>query len=306
MPIDYSVLTSDNKIVAIGERAAPGMTHWETCLFKFNQDLEYDSAYMALVLRLQFMDGRNGLGNQPPRSIGSAASPLLARLSGGHQNVKATPEEWRTVWLWIESAAPYAGSYAALRNSEEQGYYGNAGHKFFGECADVFNRRCAECHKNTADRNVNGLPFSWEIRHDKENALAGRPISCYERIVFTNDPARVFDASLLVNYTQPECSCVLLAPLAQAAGGYGRCGRAVFQDKNDPDYKKLLASIESGKQLYDARPPWGAPGWKPTPQYVREMKRFGVLPEAFDPARDTLDPFATDQAYWRSLWPKPN
>ena len=266
----------------------------------------YASAYMALVLRLQFMDGRNGLGNQPPRSIGSAASPLLARLAGGHQNVKAPPEEWRTVWLWIESAAPYAGSYAALRNSEEQGYYGNAGHKFFGECADVFSRRCAECHKNAADHNVNGIPFSWEIRHDKENRLAGRPISCYERIVFTNDPARVYDASLLVNYTQPECSSVLLAPLAQTAGGYGRCGRAVFQDKSDPDYKKLLASIESGKQLYDARPPWGAPGWKPNPQYVREMKRFGILPESFDPSRDTLDPFAADQAYWRSLWPKPN
>jgi hypothetical protein len=44
-PVAYSVLTTDNKVVALGERLAPGMTHWETCLFKFNQDLEYDSIY---------------------------------------------------------------------------------------------------------------------------------------------------------------------------------------------------------------------------------------------------------------------
>jgi len=80
----------------------------------------------------------------------ATASPLLARLSGGHHAVKVSPREWRMVWLWIEAAAPYVGSYAALRNTEEQRYYGHAGNKIFGECRDVFKRRCAECHKNTA------------------------------------------------------------------------------------------------------------------------------------------------------------
>ncbi len=265
----------------------------------------FSNAYIALVTRREFMDGRNGLGNQPPRTIGSAASPLLSRLSGGHKEVKASPEEWRTVWLWIESAAPYAGSYAALRNSEDQNYYGHAGNKLFGECRDVFKRRCFECHKNTAERNVTGFPFDWALRRAKEAKQLGRPTGSHERIVFTNDVARMFDAALLANYTRPECSVILLAPLAKEAGGYGRCGRAVFKDKNDPDYKKLLASVQSGKALYDARPPWGTPGWKPNPQYVREMKRFGLLPGTFDLAKDTLDPFAMDQAYWRSLWPQP-
>jgi hypothetical protein len=107
----------------------------------------------------------------------------------------------------------------------------------------------------------------------------------------------------LVDYTRPTCSSLLLAPLAKSAGGVGRCAREVFKDTSDPDYQKILASIESGKKLHDARPPWGAPGWRPNPQYVREMKRFGILPSDFDPEKDTLDPFATDQAYWRSLWP---
>ena len=43
-------------------------------------------------------------------------------------------------------------------------------------------------------------------------------------------------------------------------------------------------------------------GWRPNPQYIREMRRFGILSETFDPENDPLDPFATDQAYWRSLW----
>jgi len=263
----------------------------------------FSNAYMALITRSEFADGRNGLGNQPPRSIGSAASPLLARLSGGHHGVKASPAEWRTVWLWIEAAAPYAGSYAALRNTEEQGYYGHAGNKFFGECRDVFRRRCYECHKNTADRNVTGFPFDWNLRRKKERDLAGHPTGSHERIILPSDPARAFDAAVLVNYTQPEASSILLSPLDKKAGGYGRCGKSVFKDKDDPDFKKLLASIESGKKLYEARPPWGTSGWKPNPQYVREMKRFGLLPESFDSDQQPLDPFAMDQAYWRSLWP---
>jgi hypothetical protein len=270
------------------------------------QTPRFSNAYMALITRSEFVDGRNGLGNQPPRSIGSSASPLLKRLSGGHHDVKVSPSEWRTVWLWIEAAAPYAGSYAALRNTADQSYYGHAGHKFFGECRDVFKRRCYECHKNTAERNVTGFPFNWGLRRDKERSLAGHPTGSHERIILPNDPARMFDAAVLVNYTLPACSSILLAPLAKEAGGYGRCGKAVFKDKNDPDFKKMLASIESGKKLYDERPPWGTPGWKPNAQYVREMKRFGLLPDAFDLAQQTLDPFAMDQAYWRSLWPNTN
>ena len=35
------------------------------------------------------------------------------------------------------------------------------------------------------------------------------------------------------------------------------------------------------------------------------MKRYGILPPAFDPARDPIDVYQTDQAYWRSLWHRP-
>lgn len=44
-PVGYSALTADNKVLGLGERYIVSAGHWETCLFKFNQDLEYDSTY---------------------------------------------------------------------------------------------------------------------------------------------------------------------------------------------------------------------------------------------------------------------
>ena len=40
----------------------------------------------------------------------------------------------------------------------------------------------------------------------------------------------------------------------------------------------------------------------PSPLYIREMKRYGILPPDFDPATDPFDPYATDEAYWQMFW----
>ena len=264
---------------------------------------DFNTAYMRLLMHKQVADGRNGLGNQPPRTIGSSASPLLKRLAGGHKDVKATPEEWRTVWLWIEAGAVYAGSTAAIRSTEQQHQANNAAGPGYHWAHDVAKRRCSGCHANTEDRNVNGIPFNHQIRMDKElRKIFPQPVGNYERLYLDNDPAQKYDWSVLINFTTPEDSAVLLAPLAKAAGGYQSCGAAVFADKDDPDYKKILEGIQESKKRFAANPQWGQEGWKPNPQYIREMKRFGILPEAFDIAKDPFDPFAVDQAYWRSLW----
>jgi hypothetical protein len=34
------------------------------------------------------------------------------------------------------------------------------------------------------------------------------------------------------------------------------------------------------------------------------MQRFGILPPELKDT-DPVDPYATDEAYWRSFWPKP-
>ncbi len=44
---------------------------------------------------------------------------------------------------------------------------------------------------------------------------------------------------------------------------------------------------------------------EPSPLYVREMKRYGILPPEVDPATTPIDVYATDEAYWRSFWYRP-
>jgi mono/diheme cytochrome c family protein len=249
-------------------------------------------------------DGRNGLGNSPPRSVGSSASKLLKLLDESHHGVKVSPQEWRTVWLWIESSAPYAGSYAGLRNEAQQQLAGQAMHQVLAQGGDVLTRRCASCHdlKNPASERGRPLPFNPNTANNRRGQ--NRPIGIHERVVIENDPLAKFSASILLNFTRPELSSLVLGPLSKEAGGYGSCG-AVFKDASDPDYQKLVAAIERGKKVFDAEPRYGTPDFRPNRQYVREMKRYGVLPASFDLARDKIDIFQTDQAYWRSFWHDP-
>ena len=43
----------------------------------------------------------------------------------------------------------------------------------------------------------------------------------------------------------------------------------------------------------------------PSSQYVREMKRYGILPPELDTAANPIDVYATDEAYWESFWHRP-
>ena len=46
------------------------------------------------------------------------------------------------------------------------------------------------------------------------------------------------------------------------------------------------------------------PGFVPRGDWVREMKRYGVLPAEATPA-DISDVYAVERKYWESLWPQP-
>lgn len=264
----------------------------------------WSHAYFSLLAWQQVADGRNGLGNQPPRSLGSSASALLKKVDGSHHDVRASDAEWRTLWLWIESGAPYAGSYAGLRNAEDQKREGQAMGRVFAGASAVLGQRCASCHTSTniADAKPKTLPF--EAKVEERRKQAGRPTAEYERIVFENDPIARYSVHVLLNFSRPERSLLLLAPLAKDAGGFGTCGYA-FAGTEDPEYQALLAAIRQGKAAFDLKPRYATEGFQPNAQYVRELKRFGVLPDSFDPAVTRLDAFASDQAYWRALWPQP-
>ena len=106
---------------------------------------------------------------------------------------------------------------------------------------------------------------------------------------------------------------MLLAPLAKAAGGLGLCGLRslrgavappLFAATSDPDYRKLLAGIENGRAQLEAIKRFDMPGFRPNEHYVREMKRYGILPAGIS-AGDLPDPYTIDARYWKSFWYAP-
>jgi hypothetical protein len=218
----------------------------------------YSHAYLTLMSRGHVSHGRDAGGNLAPRAIGSSASPLTRRIDGNHSGVKLSALEARTIRLWIESGAPYPGTYAALGT-------GMVAADVHGE---VRTRLCESCH-------------------DKQ-----RPVSAHKE--------------LLVNLSRPEKSLALLAPLAKQAGGYGLCAgkdaSPVFADTDDADYRKVLVGVEKAKKDLETRKRFDMPGFQPHQHYVREMKRYGILPVSFDATKDPIDVYATDRKYWESFW----
>jgi len=188
--------------------------------------------FFSLFAHRQVADGRNGLGNQPPRTIGSFASDLLKKVAGGHHEVKVSPRDWRMLWLWIESGAVYAGSYAGLRNEKDQQVANAATGSVFGAGRESLRRRCGSCHEVGAGGDSNhAMPLPYTSDASKKNkALVKRPTAPHERIVLENDPIARFSANILLNFSRPELSPLLLGPLAREAGGFGSCGPVFFSE----------------------------------------------------------------------------
>jgi hydrazine synthase alpha subunit-like protein/WD40 repeat protein len=256
------------------------------------------SYYMMTVAKL-FSDGRNQpQSNYPPRALGSSASRILKMLDGAHYNVKASAHQKSMLRLWIEVGAPYPGTYAALGTGMIGGYAANqpvnVDWKWPATEAGgrVIERRCAPCHHKDNNRQ---LPLALSDE---------RGVSFWQPSM--QDPRLKFSRHLVFNLTRPDQSLLLLAPLARSAGGFGSCKKGdqsadIFVDRGDPDYRKLLAMVTAGKQNLETIKRFDMPGFQPRRAYIREMKRYGVLPGNL-PADTQIDPYQVDHDYWRSLW----
>jgi hypothetical protein len=272
----------------------------------------FTHSYAALFAARQISDseGYNEDGNRPVRGFGSAASPLMGKIDGSHYDARLSPTEQRLVQLWIDTGATYPGTYAALRPGtppsghtrvdpgapyrHTHGTVNTSSAPNGGESvAAILKRRCLTCHS--------------------EQMPMGSRILKKQRHRFLNVPP---DYCLnLYNLSHPDKSVVLRAPLAKKAGGYGWCrdkqnGKpaqptTVFADRDDPDYQTILQAIEKAKVELNQVKRFDMADFRPTRHYVREMKRYGVLPPDLDPAKDPIDVYETDRAYWRSLWYSP-
>jgi hypothetical protein len=261
----------------------------------------YSHSYYTMTVRGLFSDGRNQpKSNYEPRALGSANSRLLKLLNGSHHGVKATPEQARMLRLWIESGASYAGTYAALGSGMIGNYAENSqvntGWDWPETVAarEAINRRCVECHKASA------LLLPKDLSDERD-------VSFW--MPSMDDPRLRTSRHIVWNLSHPEKSLMLLAPLAREAGGWGRCqgskaAAMVFQSSADPDYQKILAMVARGRDFLENNKRFDMPGFRPRQDWVREMKRYGILPP-FAEVGDIQDPYVVEEAYWQSLWYTP-
>jgi len=258
----------------------------------------FSHAYFTMTVRQLFIDGRDlAKSNYVPRALGSGASRVLKMLDGSHYGVKATEHEKRMLRLWIEVGAPYPGTYAALGCGSIGGYQQNSlintdfNWPTTKAGAEVIQRRCASCHQKN-----DTLPKSMSDE---------RGISFWRFNI--NDERLQFSRHIMFNLSRPEKSLLVLAPLAEKSGGFALCRDAqdkpalVFADTADPDYRTLVAMATAGKENLATVKRFDMPGFRARPQYLREMKRYGVL-SADHPDDAEIDLYSLDQKYWKSLW----
>ena len=75
----------------------------------------------------------------------------------------------------------------------------------------------------------------------------------------------------------------------------------MLTSRDDPDYRALLAMVAAGRDALARMKRFDLAGFQPREEYLRELRRYGVLTAAQETA-GPLDPYALDQAYWCSLW----
>lgn len=266
----------------------------------------YSHSYFSLTVTNQLADGRNRAeSNFPPRQLGSGASPFLKKLAGGHHDVKTTAREQLLARLWIDSGAPYPGTYAALGSGMIGGYEMNEQviendneWPTTRAAAAAIDRRCSSCHQNREHplpRTLSDeIGFSFWMPDLKDQRIRRN-----RHIVF--------------NLTHPEQSLMTLAPLAKTAGGHGTCRQpgqaigegAVFTTTADPDHQAILAMSVAGQQRLNELKRFDMPGFRPRPEWIGEMKRCGILPATFDSSRDPIDCYAVERAYWQMFHYRP-
>ncbi len=287
----------------------------------------YSLAYYNLMLYRQIKDsaglnwkGEQNVsgrptGNDDPYENFSFAAPLMKKLDVAHYDVQLSDQERTVVRLWLDSTTPYAGTYAAYGTGQIGGWWHN--NQPIREMAndwpstapalDAMQRRCAECHQNRMPRFVTDQIDSGDGHGDFEGWM--RPVSRFSR-------------HNIFNLTQPEHSLALRVGLAKAAGGDAEgplstpapvpsdlaitpepfTHPVVFSDTTDPDYQAILVHLQAaGKRLNEIKR-FDMPGFQPRYEYLREMKRYGVLPADFDLTQPAaVDPYDLDRKYWQQF-----
>lgn len=252
----------------------------------------FSISYINLFAMGYVSHGENKLGNTAPRTVGDVASKLMKMLDGSHYKAKLAHKEVEMIRNWIHIGAPYPGVYASLGtgmirpNADLTKEYWDTHNKALA----MFKENCMKCHDNKMPQ-VHVYPIGGKVDKNRQS----------------------WSSHAGFNLTRPDKSGLLMAALSKEAGGWGICksedakgSSGVIQDKTNATYKAILAYIGEGKNVLDSIKRWDMPGFKPHPYYIREMKRFGALPEDYDRDKNTVDLLAVEKKYFESSWYYPD
>ncbi|NLY01496.1 MAG: hypothetical protein GXY83_35840 [Rhodopirellula sp.] len=290
----------------------------------------YPIGYIQMSWRQLFGDNRiilpyseHSKSNFGPYEIGSGSSRLLKLIEQRHEGVDMPEGEQKIIRHWLDAGANHAGTYA-VNSHGTIGYYLHSinvrNDKDWPETqamVDVMNRRCDRCHAPTEKEKQIGtykLPAHFYARYYPPDEFQKNR---YVAHTMSEDGGR-FNRHLIYNLSYPELSKAARAPLAKQAGGLGVCqaksGEPVFEDKNDPDYRAIVAAVARGRKhiveennrfsMINPSPNNGENcpvRYVPRRDYAREMIRYGVLPVDHD-FDSSVDPFEMDKAYWKTFW----
>jgi hypothetical protein len=161
-----------------------------------------------------------------PGRWGAKASLLAKIVDTGHPDkkgknrIKLSSTEKARVYAWLDLNCPYYGTsdsnYLDIRGCRQQ-----LPENFRGMMKEVASRRCVSCHENSDKDN------NWVLKQ-KDN--------------------------FYIRIDNPRWNNFLMAPLAKNAGGTQKCGKAVFEDTDDADYRKIMTAFEKLQQKLDQRP----------------------------------------------------
>lgn len=227
-------------------------------------------------------------GTDPdPYSMGTGSSRLIPTFEPTHHGVSLGDHEKLLLKTWIDAGEKFAGTYAALGSAHR-----GLKIEVSAAAAEVMERRCSDCHRTS------------------------------RKTPLTAGEIRISDAGGWYNIDQPDLSLLLTAPLAKEAGGTGFCKQArpkrmqagldeppatIFTSKDDPDYQILREQVMAVVEEY-GQPRYWQENFQPTPEYIRELKRYGALPADFAAGKDDFDPWQADLEYFKVIYqagPKP-
>ena len=179
-----------------------------------------------------------------PKKWGSHASKLTEIILSGHPDADGKPRvalddpARRRIFAWIDLNVPYYGT-ADTAHPELPACRQMMPKDLRAAMDAVFSRRCAECHERPPAAGLRPPPIATPWRGHKWGEIG-------------------------VRIEHPELNKFLLSPLAKAAGGTERCGKAVFASKDDPDYQAVLKTFEPIAKLMKDSPRMDMPGAVPS------------------------------------------